>query len=77
MAGNSRSTHSWLDGNRRSILTFRAERRRAALTRADRNEQLALIEGHRAGIRARLSELEVALDAIERKIARYGGSRTP
>jgi DNA-binding transcriptional MerR regulator len=44
---------------------------------ATEDERLALLEAHRAGVRARLRELEVALDAIERKIARYGGSRTP
>jgi DNA-binding transcriptional MerR regulator len=41
------------------------------------NERLALLEAHRATVRARLRELETALDAIEHKIARYGGSCAP
>jgi DNA-binding transcriptional MerR regulator len=40
-------------------------------------ERLALLEAHRAAVRARLGELEAALDAIEHKIARYGGSCAP
>jgi DNA-binding transcriptional MerR regulator len=40
-------------------------------------ERLALLEAHRAAVRARLHELEAALDAIEHKIARYGGSCAP
>jgi DNA-binding transcriptional MerR regulator len=44
---------------------------------ATEDERLALLEAHRADVRARLRELESALDAIERKIARYGGSCTP
>lgn len=43
-------------------------------TEADR---LALLQKHRRAVRARLRELETALVAIERKIARYGGSSTP
>jgi len=39
--------------------------------------RLKLLEAHRAAVRARLSELEAALDAIEYKIARYGGSCAP
>jgi len=41
------------------------------------DERLALLEAHRASVRARLHELESALDAIEHKIARYGGSCAP
>ena len=41
------------------------------------DERLALLEAHRAAVRARLHELESALDAIEHKIARYGGSCAP
>jgi DNA-binding transcriptional MerR regulator len=37
-------------------------------------ERLALLEGHRDEIRARLTSLETALATIEFKIARYGGS---
>jgi DNA-binding transcriptional MerR regulator len=37
-------------------------------------ERLALLEGHRDEIRARLASLESALATIEFKIARYGGS---
>jgi DNA-binding transcriptional MerR regulator len=40
-------------------------------------ERLALLEDHRLAVRARLHELETALDAIEHKIAIYGGSATP
>ncbi len=35
--------------------------------------RLALLKTHRAAVRLRLHELEAALDAVERKIARYGG----
>jgi DNA-binding transcriptional MerR regulator len=41
------------------------------------DERLALLQAHRATVRARLRELEAALDAIEHKIARYGGSCAP
>jgi DNA-binding transcriptional MerR regulator len=44
---------------------------------ATQDERLALLEAHRAAVRARLRELEAALGAIEYKIARYGGSCTP
>ena len=44
---------------------------------ATERERLALLEDHRTAVRARLHELEAALDAIESKIARYGGSCTP
>ena len=40
-------------------------------------ERLALLQEHRVAVRARLRELEAALDAIEHKIAYYGGSPTP
>jgi DNA-binding transcriptional MerR regulator len=40
-------------------------------------ERLALLEAHRAAVRARLHELEAALDAIDHKIARYGGACAP
>jgi DNA-binding transcriptional MerR regulator len=40
-------------------------------------ERLALLEAHRSSVRVRLHELEAALDAIEHKIARYGGSCAP
>ena len=40
-------------------------------------ERLALLEAHRSAVRANLHELEEALGAIERKIARYGGTCTP
>jgi hypothetical protein len=36
-----------------------------------------LLQAHRGSVRVRLSELEAALDAIERKIAFYGGSAAP
>jgi DNA-binding transcriptional MerR regulator len=49
----------------------------AAEGSATEAERLALLQAHRAAVRARLRELEVALDAIERKIARYGGSCAP
>jgi DNA-binding transcriptional MerR regulator len=41
------------------------------------DERLALLQAHRGAVRARLHELETALDAIEHKIARYGGSCAP
>jgi DNA-binding transcriptional MerR regulator len=41
------------------------------------DERLTLLHAHRAAVRARLDELETALEAIERKIARYGGSCSP
>jgi DNA-binding transcriptional MerR regulator len=41
------------------------------------DERLALLQAHRVTVRVRLRELEAALDAIESKIAYYGGSRTP
>jgi DNA-binding transcriptional MerR regulator len=41
------------------------------------DERLQLLQAHRGEVRARLRELEIALDAIERKIARYGGSCAP
>jgi hypothetical protein len=40
-------------------------------------ERLAPLEGHRSAVRARLHELEAALEAIEHKIASYGGSCAP
>ena len=40
-------------------------------------ERLTLLEEHRSSVRARLHELEAALDAIEHKIACYGGSCSP
>ena len=40
-------------------------------------DRLALLQSHRRSVVARLTEVEEALDAIENKIARYGGSRTP
>jgi DNA-binding transcriptional MerR regulator len=47
---------------------------RGASTEADR---LALLQAHRIAVLARLRELKVALDAIEYKIAHYGGSCAP
>jgi DNA-binding transcriptional MerR regulator len=41
------------------------------------DERLALLQAHRVTVRVRLRQLEAALDAIESKIAYYGGSRTP
>ncbi|MCU1492734.1 MAG: adhR [Acidimicrobiaceae bacterium] len=41
------------------------------------DERLCLLQAHRVGVRTRLRELELALDAIEHKIARYGGSCAP
>ena len=41
------------------------------------DERLALLEAHRSVVRDRLHELESALDAIEHKIAYYGGSCAP
>jgi DNA-binding transcriptional MerR regulator len=40
-------------------------------------ERLRLLQTHRDAVRGRLGDLETALDAIERKIARYGGSSVP
>jgi DNA-binding transcriptional MerR regulator len=40
-------------------------------------DRLALLQSHRHAVRTRLNEAEEALGAIEHKIARYGGSRTP
>lgn len=40
-------------------------------------ERLALLQAHRAEVRAHLRELEAALDAIEHKIVAYGGSCAP
>ena len=45
--------------------------------RATESERLALLQAHRAAVRDRLQGLEAALDAIERKIAWYGGSGAP
>jgi DNA-binding transcriptional MerR regulator len=44
---------------------------------ATEGERLTLLQAHRMGVHARLRELEVALDAIEHKIARYGGPCVP
>jgi len=44
---------------------------------ATEDERLGLLQAHRAAVRVRLHELESALDAIEHKIARYGGSCAP
>ena len=44
---------------------------------ATEDERLALLQAHRATVRAQLRDLERALDAIEHKIARYGGSCAP
>jgi DNA-binding transcriptional MerR regulator len=41
------------------------------------DERLMLLQAHRGEVRAHLLELEAALDAIEHKIARYGGSCAP
>jgi DNA-binding transcriptional MerR regulator len=41
------------------------------------DERLALLEAHRSTVRDRLHEFESALDAIEHKIAYYGGSCAP
>jgi DNA-binding transcriptional MerR regulator len=41
------------------------------------DERLALLEAHRSIVRDRLHELESALDAIDHKIAYYGGSCAP
>jgi DNA-binding transcriptional MerR regulator len=41
------------------------------------DERLALLQAHRVTVRVQLRELEAALDAIEHKIAFYGGARTP
>jgi DNA-binding transcriptional MerR regulator len=40
-------------------------------------QRLALLERHRADVQARMRELQSALEAIEYKIAVYGGSCTP
>jgi DNA-binding transcriptional MerR regulator len=40
-------------------------------------DRLDLLQRHRLAVRTRLNEAEGALGAIEHKIARYGGSRTP
>jgi len=41
------------------------------------DERLALLQAHHATVRAQLRDLEAALDAIEHKIACYGGSCSP
>jgi DNA-binding transcriptional MerR regulator len=41
------------------------------------DERLALLEAHRDTVKARITELESALGAIEYKIATYGGSCAP
>ncbi|HLT70659.1 MAG TPA: MerR family transcriptional regulator [Acidimicrobiales bacterium] len=41
------------------------------------DERLALLEAHRDTVKARITELESALGAIEFKIATYGGSCAP
>jgi DNA-binding transcriptional MerR regulator len=41
------------------------------------DQRLALLEAHRVAVRERLQEQEVALDAIDYKIAFYGGSCVP
>jgi DNA-binding transcriptional MerR regulator len=40
-------------------------------------DRLGLLQAHRIEVRARLGEMESALDAIEHKIAHYGGSCAP
>jgi DNA-binding transcriptional MerR regulator len=40
-------------------------------------DRLALLQSHHLAVRTRLNEVEEALGAIEHKIDRYGGSRTP
>jgi len=40
-------------------------------------DRLGLLQAHRIEVRARLGEMEAALDAIEHKIAHYGGSCAP
>jgi DNA-binding transcriptional MerR regulator len=40
-------------------------------------ERLALLEGHREHVRARMAALQSALEAIEFKISVYGGSCAP
>jgi DNA-binding transcriptional MerR regulator len=40
-------------------------------------QRLAVLERHRDQVKARLTELQAALEAIEFKIAAYGGSCTP
>jgi DNA-binding transcriptional MerR regulator len=44
---------------------------------ATEDERLSLLQAHRSTVRERLHELEAALDAIEHKIAYYGGSCAP
>jgi DNA-binding transcriptional MerR regulator len=41
------------------------------------HRRFSTLEAHRTTVRTRLHELEAALDAIEYKIARYGGSCAP
>ena len=41
------------------------------------DDRLTLLRTHRAVVRTRLQEMEAALDAIEHKIAYYGGSCAP
>jgi DNA-binding transcriptional MerR regulator len=40
-------------------------------------ERLALLERHRDHVKARMAELQAALEAVEFKIAVYGGSCAP
>ncbi|HEY5096503.1 MAG TPA: MerR family transcriptional regulator [Acidimicrobiales bacterium] len=44
---------------------------------ATEGDRLSLLQAHRTEVRARLGEMEAALDAIERKIDHYGGSCAP
>jgi DNA-binding transcriptional MerR regulator len=44
---------------------------------ATEDERLSVLQVHRVEVRTRLRELESALDAIEHKIAHYGGSCAP
>jgi DNA-binding transcriptional MerR regulator len=57
-----------------------AEMRRYAVLRAagqaTANDRRALLEGHRARVAARIDEMQVALQALDVKIASYGSYNT-
>lgn len=65
---------------RATAMPIREIQRYSALVAAGpstEGDRLALLQRHRLAVRTRLNEVEEALGAIEHKIARYGGSRTP
>ncbi|WP_053206429.1 MerR family transcriptional regulator [Jiangella muralis] len=49
----------------------------AALGPATEPERLALLVEHREAVRVRMEALRIALDVVDFKIAKYGGSAAP